>query len=114
MTGETSGLRLLMVTPRYFPYIGGIEGGDGYEKACYCFTHRWPIRHRRRRRDRTPCPHGDPFALQKAIQCLIQCLLDDPVRREHMGTMAKQRVVEFQAKTVVSRIEQAYQEVLTS
>ncbi|MBE3558221.1 MAG: hypothetical protein IMW89_03230 [Ktedonobacteraceae bacterium] len=25
MAGETSGLRLLMVTPRYFPYMGGIE-----------------------------------------------------------------------------------------
>jgi glycosyltransferase involved in cell wall biosynthesis len=53
-------------------------------------------------------PPGDPLALQKAMQCL----LDDPVRREHMGAMAKQRVVEFQAKTVVPRIEQVYSEVL--
>jgi glycosyltransferase involved in cell wall biosynthesis len=53
-------------------------------------------------------PPGDPLALQKAMQCL----LDDPVRREHMGAMAKQRVVQFQAKTVVPRIEQVYGEVL--
>jgi len=53
-------------------------------------------------------PPGDPHELRKAIQCL----LDDPVRRERMGKMAKQRVVEFQAKSVVSRIEQVYQELL--
>jgi glycosyltransferase involved in cell wall biosynthesis len=51
---------------------------------------------------------GDSEALRKAIQCL----LDDPARRERMGNMAKQRVVEFQAKLVVSRIEQVYQELL--
>jgi glycosyltransferase involved in cell wall biosynthesis len=51
---------------------------------------------------------GSPQELRKAIQCL----LDDPVQREHMGKMAKQRVVEFQAKSVVSRIEQVYHEVL--
>ena len=55
-------------------------------------------------------PPGDPLALQNAMQCL----LDDPVRREHMGAMAKQRIVEFQAKTVVPRIEEVYQEVLQS
>lgn len=53
-------------------------------------------------------PPGDPQALREAVQCL----LDDPVRRERMGTMAKQRVVAFQAKTVVPRIEQVYHEVL--
>jgi glycosyltransferase involved in cell wall biosynthesis len=53
-------------------------------------------------------PPGNPQELQKAIQCL----LDDPVMREHMGNMAKQRVVEFQAQRVVSRIEQVYQEIL--
>jgi len=55
-------------------------------------------------------PPGDWLALQKAIQCL----LDDSALRERMGTQAKQRVVEFQAKTVVPRIEQTYQEVLQS
>ena len=53
-------------------------------------------------------PPGDPQALRKAIQCL----LDDPALREHMGNMAKQRVVEFQAKAVVPRIEQVYHELL--
>ncbi|HWS83750.1 MAG TPA: glycosyltransferase family 4 protein [Ktedonobacteraceae bacterium] len=42
----------------------------------------------------------------------IRCLLDDPVRREYMSGMAKQRVVEFQARAVVPRIEQVYQEVM--
>ena len=51
---------------------------------------------------------GDPQALREAIQRL----LDDPARRERMGTMAKQRVVEFQAKSVVPRIEQVYHELL--
>ncbi|MDQ2903850.1 MAG: glycosyltransferase family 4 protein [Chloroflexota bacterium] len=50
---------------------------------------------------------GDPRALRAAIQCL----LDDPARREHMGCMAKHRVAEFQARTVVPRIEQVYEEV---
>lgn len=51
---------------------------------------------------------GDPHELQKAIQCL----LDDLVRRERMGDIAKQRVVEFQAKSVVSCIEQVYHDIL--
>ena len=53
---------------------------------------------------------GDPQALREAIQCL----LNDPVRRKRMGTMARQIVVGFQAKLVVSRIEQIYHEVLGS
>ena len=53
-------------------------------------------------------PPGEPHALREAIQYL----LDDPMRRERMGNMAKQRVVEFQAKAVVSRIEQVYHELL--
>ena len=53
-------------------------------------------------------PPGDPQALREAIQCL----LDDPARRERMGTMARQRVMEFQAKAVVPRIEQVYHELL--
>ncbi|MBZ5686415.1 MAG: glycosyltransferase family 4 protein [Acidobacteriia bacterium] len=55
-------------------------------------------------------PPGDPQALREAIQCL----LDDPERRECMKMTARQRVVEFQAKSVVPRIEQVYHEVLTS
>lgn len=53
-------------------------------------------------------PPGDLFALQKAIQCLLA----NPVLREHMGVKAKQRAIQFQAGTVVPRIEQIYQEVL--
>lgn len=53
-------------------------------------------------------PPGDPHELGKALQSL----LGDLVQREHMGKMAKQRVAEFQAKSVVSRIEQVYYEVL--
>ena len=48
----------------------------------------------------------------QALQAAIQCLLADPMRREHMGQMAKQRVVKFQAKSVIPRIEQVYQEVV--
>jgi glycosyltransferase involved in cell wall biosynthesis len=55
-------------------------------------------------------PPGDWRALQEAIQRL----LDDPVLRERMGTKAKQRVVQFQARTVAPRIEQVYQEILQS
>ncbi|MFL5589164.1 MAG: glycosyltransferase family 4 protein [Ktedonobacteraceae bacterium] len=55
-------------------------------------------------------PPGDSQALREAIQGL----LDDPERRECMTMMARQRVVEFQAKSVVPRIEQVYREVLTS
>jgi glycosyltransferase involved in cell wall biosynthesis len=55
-------------------------------------------------------PPGDPQALGEAIQSL----LDHPEQRECMTMMAKQRVVEFQAKSVVPRIEQVYREILTS
>lgn len=51
---------------------------------------------------------GDPQALQEAMQTL----LDDPLRRECMGNLAKHRIVKFQAKTVVPCIEQVYQELL--
>src|SRR6266516_3260782 len=53
---------------------------------------------------------GDWCTLREAIQRL----LDNPVLRERMGAMAKRKVVEFQAATVVPRIEQAYQKVLRS
>src|SRR5437588_1262304 len=55
-------------------------------------------------------PPGDPQALREAIQRL----LDDPEQRECMKMVARQRVVEFQAKSVVPRIEEVYREVLTS
>ena len=55
-------------------------------------------------------PPGDPQALGKAIQSL----LDDPEQRECMTMMARQRVMEFQAQSVVPRIEQVYREILTS
>jgi glycosyltransferase involved in cell wall biosynthesis len=55
-------------------------------------------------------PPDDPQALRGAIECLM----DDPMQRERMGNMAKQRVVEFQANSVVPRIEQVYHELLVS
>jgi glycosyltransferase involved in cell wall biosynthesis len=51
---------------------------------------------------------GDALMLRQAIQHL----LDNAALRERMGAMAKKRVVEFEARTVVSRIEQVYQEVV--
>lgn len=51
---------------------------------------------------------GNPQALREAIQSL----LDDPAKRERMGALAKQRCMEFQAKSVISRFEQIYQELL--
>jgi glycosyltransferase involved in cell wall biosynthesis len=54
-------------------------------------------------------PPGDAQALREAIQSLLV----DPARREHMGKMAQHRVTEFQAKSVVPRVEQAYHDVLT-
>jgi len=53
-------------------------------------------------------PPGDTLALREAIERL----LDDPALREQMGARAKQRVIQFQASTVIPRIEQVYQEVL--
>src|SRR5439155_2042591 len=55
-------------------------------------------------------PPGDVYALRKAIQSL----LDDPARREYMVAKARQRAIEFQARAVIPRIEQVYQEVLHS
>ena len=55
-------------------------------------------------------PPGDRRALQEAIQRL----LDDPGLRERMGAMARQKILKFQAKSVVPRIEQVYREVLNS
>ncbi len=51
---------------------------------------------------------GDAEALRTAMQSL----LTDETHRERMGTMAKQKVVDFQAKAVVPRIEQVYSELL--
>ena len=51
---------------------------------------------------------GDAQALREAIQRLVA----DPARRERMGKMAQRRVKEFQAQSVVPRIEQAYSDVL--
>jgi glycosyltransferase involved in cell wall biosynthesis len=55
-------------------------------------------------------PPGDVQELREAIQCL----LDDAGRRQGMGMIAMQRVVTFQAKSVVPRIEEVYREVLYS
>jgi glycosyltransferase involved in cell wall biosynthesis len=53
-------------------------------------------------------PPGDVHALAEAMQRLLA----DPSLREQMGSMARERVVGFQASTVIPRIEQVYQEVL--
>lgn len=55
-------------------------------------------------------PPGDPQALRAAIQVL----LDNPDLRARIGRQAKQRAAEFQAKSVVSRFEQVYQELLNT
>jgi len=48
----------------------------------------------------------------QALRVAMQTLLADTERRTHMGVMAKRRVTQFQAKTVVTRIEHVYQEVM--
>ncbi len=53
-------------------------------------------------------PPGDAAALRAAIQHLLA----DPARRHRMGSAAQQRLVQFQAHTVVPRIEQVYRELL--
>ncbi len=55
-------------------------------------------------------PPGDARALREAMQCLMT----DNTLRHTMGEMASERVIAFQASTVVPRIEQVYQEVLRS
>ena len=51
---------------------------------------------------------GDSLALQQAIERLLA----DPDLRRRMGQAALRKVVEFQASTVVPRIEQVYEELL--
>lgn len=51
---------------------------------------------------------GDPSSLQSAIERLLA----NPDLRSHMGQAALRKVVEFQASTVVPRIEQVYEELL--
>jgi len=53
-------------------------------------------------------PPNNPQALRDAIQSL----LDAPQQQELMGNKAKQRIVMFQAKSVVPRIEQVYCDIL--
>ncbi len=53
-------------------------------------------------------PPGDPQELRAAIQFL----LDHPERREQMGKLAKERVLQFQAQAVLSRFEQVYRELV--
>ena len=51
---------------------------------------------------------------ERALRVAIERLLDDSALREQMGARARQRVVQFQASSVVPRIEQVYQEILAS
>ena len=51
---------------------------------------------------------GDSLALQQAIERLLA----DPDLRRRMGQAALRKVVEFQASTVVPRIEHVYEELL--
>jgi len=53
-------------------------------------------------------PPGDERGLREAIQRLLH----DPELQRRMGRSGKQRVAEFQASTVVPRIEQVYQELV--
>lgn len=53
-------------------------------------------------------PPGDV----KALSTAIEQMLADPARRNRMGIAAKQQVIEFQAQTVIPRIEQVYRELL--
>lgn len=53
-------------------------------------------------------PAGDQHTLEDALKRL----LNDATLREEMGSAAREKVVEFQAKTVIPRIEQAYQEIM--
>src|SRR5260370_1027512 len=48
----------------------------------------------------------------KALQIAIECLLSNPELRSRMGLAARQKVVEFQASTIVPRIEQVYEALL--
>lgn len=52
-------------------------------------------------------PPGDTTALREAIERLLA----DPSQREQMGRAAKRKARDFQADTVVPRIEQIYEEV---
>lgn len=53
-------------------------------------------------------PPGDVQALGQAMKCL----LNDSNRLEHMGDKARERAAAFQAKTVISRFEEVYRELL--
>lgn len=53
-------------------------------------------------------PPADASALAQAIQTLM----DDPARRQRMGLLAQERVVRYQAKTVVPAIENVYQTLI--
>lgn len=54
-------------------------------------------------------PQGDPQALADAMKALIE----DPARREAMGSAARARAQEFTASSVLPRFEQAYRDLLT-
>ncbi len=49
-------------------------------------------------------PPGDVQALREAMQCLV----DDPALRLRMAAASRQRVVEFQASSIVNQIEMVY------
>jgi glycosyltransferase involved in cell wall biosynthesis len=47
------------------------------------------------------------------LKTAIQCLLHDPQRREQMGNRARKHALTLQAQSVVTQIEQVYEEILT-
>jgi glycosyltransferase involved in cell wall biosynthesis len=53
-------------------------------------------------------PPGNADALAAAMQNLV----DDPALRVRMGAAGKRKVVEFQAGTVISQIENLYTELV--
>jgi len=55
-------------------------------------------------------PPGDEAALRQAMERLLA----DPALRARMGEAAKRKVVEFQAGSVVPRIEQLYRRLLNN
>jgi glycosyltransferase involved in cell wall biosynthesis len=55
-------------------------------------------------------PPGDAPALSAAVRTLLA----DPVMRQRMGEVGRERVKAFQAKSIIPRIEEVYERVVTA